>query len=144
MVSGIPSATRLCRWCQAFHQPQGCVGRVKPRQAFHQPQGCVGRVRPRQATSGHEAATRLCRSCNSHIAVKVVWRPRQHWVLLIKRKVDILSSTPRKGVHQEQLSILIETQEVKNERFLISTRQNNVRIFGIHCLRQSDKRKNRY
>ena len=26
------------------------------------------------------------------------------------------------------------TQEVKNERFLISTRQNNVRIFGIRCL----------
>ena len=29
----------------------------------------------------------------------------------------------------------------KNERFLISTRQNNVRIqFGIRCLQQSDKR----
>ena len=26
------------------------------------------------------------------------------------------------------------THEVKNERFLISTRQNNVRIFGIRCL----------
>ena len=36
------------------------------------------------------------------------------------------------------------TQEVKNERFLISTRQNNVRIFGIRCLRQSDKRTDRY
>ena len=28
----------------------------------------------------------------------------------------------------------INTQEVKHERFLISTRQNNVRIFGIRCL----------
>ena len=36
------------------------------------------------------------------------------------------------------------TQEVKNECFLISTRQNNVRIFGIRCLRQSDKQANRY
>ena len=26
------------------------------------------------------------------------------------------------------------TQEVKHERFLISTRQNNVPIFGIRCL----------
>ena len=25
------------------------------------------------------------------------------------------------------------TQEVKNERFLMLTRQNNVRIFGIRC-----------
>ena len=31
------------------------------------------------------------------------------------------------------------TQEVKNEHFLISTRQNNVRIFGIRCLSQRDK-----
>ena len=35
------------------------------------------------------------------------------------------------------------TQEVKNERLLISTRQNNVRVFGILCLpltkRQTDK-----
>ena len=28
----------------------------------------------------------------------------------------------------------IKTHEVKNERFLISTRQNNVGIFGIRCL----------
>ena len=34
------------------------------------------------------------------------------------------------------------TQEAKNERFFISTTQNNVRIFGIRCLltkRQTDK-----
>ena len=36
------------------------------------------------------------------------------------------------------------TQEVKNERLLISTRQNSVRIVGIRCLEQSDKRTNRY
>ena len=37
------------------------------------------------------------------------------------------------------------TQKVKNERFLISTRKNSVRIFGKCCLRvrQSDKRTNR-
>ena len=33
---------------------------------------------------------------------------------------------------------LKKTQEDKKERFLISTRQNNVRIFGIRC-RQTDK-----
>ena len=31
------------------------------------------------------------------------------------------------------------THELKNERFLISTRQNNVKIFGIRRLYQSDK-----
>ena len=36
------------------------------------------------------------------------------------------------------------TQEVKHERFLMWTRQNNVQIFGKFCLRQSDKRTNRY
>ena len=36
------------------------------------------------------------------------------------------------------------TQEVKRERFLTSTRQNNVHIFGKFCLRQSDERTNRY
>ena len=37
-------------------------------------------------------------------------------------------------------SFNLNTQEVKNERFLIWTRQNNVRIFGKCCLRQSDAR----
>ena len=36
------------------------------------------------------------------------------------------------------------TQEVKNERFLIRTRQNTVPNFGQFCLRQSDERTNRY
>ena len=30
------------------------------------------------------------------------------------------------------------TRGYKNERFLISTRQNKVQIFGIHCLRQTN------
>ena len=36
------------------------------------------------------------------------------------------------------------TQDVKNELFLISTGQSNVRNFGKCCLRQSDERTNRY
>ena len=34
------------------------------------------------------------------------------------------------------------SQEVKNERFLIWTRQDNARIFGKCCLRQSNERTN--
>ena len=36
------------------------------------------------------------------------------------------------------------TQGVKDERFLISTTQKTVRILGIRCLWQSDKRTIRY
>ena len=36
------------------------------------------------------------------------------------------------------------TQEVKNEHFLIWTRQTNLQIFGKVCLRQSDERTDKY
>ena len=36
------------------------------------------------------------------------------------------------------------TQEVKQERFLIWSRQNNVQTFGKCCLRESDERSSRY
>ena len=36
------------------------------------------------------------------------------------------------------------TQEVKNERFLIWTKQKKMRILGNFCLQQSDERTNQY
>ena len=61
------------------------------------------------------------------------------------------------ALHWDKNSFLIKSKFIKyaaikskhtirgyNERFLIWTRQNKVRIFGKFCLRQSDERTNRY
>ena len=61
------------------------------------------------------------------------------------------------GIHHSMFTIIqhiydhtnlslhqIKHTRVKNERFLIWTRENNVQICSILCLRQSDKRTNRY
>ena len=50
-----------------------------------------------------------------------------------KSKTEMTANVQLKETNQN-------TQEFKNERYLIRTRQNNVHIFGKFCLRHSDIR----
>ena len=86
---------------------------------------------------------RLCEYNNNNIKKR-----RLLLLLLLLLLIPLLTDWPAGSRYKQTsscyiLALLSLIQEVKNERFLIWIRQNNVRIFGKCCLRQSDNRTNR-
>ena len=80
-----------------------------------------------------------------HTCVHTIWCPHlSAWSLSVFLSLFLFLGYKKKIENRDDWEANQNTQEVKNERFLIWTRQNKTRIFGKFCLRQSDERTNKY